>query len=98
MNAPEDVFTLPGCRRHALRCQVVHVLDAALVRETHHGVPQGILQGRAARDEHPQTDGAFCMQPLEVLQVPVEKGILVVPLDFAGDDTGVKALDVIHLV
>ena len=73
-------------------------MDAALSGKTHHCVPQCILQRSAPGDEHAQADGAFGMQSLEVLEIPVKKGILVVPFDLAGNDPGAEALDVINLV
>lgn len=38
------------------------------------------------------------MQTLEVFEGTIEEWILVVPLDFHGDDTRVISLDVVHLV
>ena len=40
---------------------------------------QAILERRAARDHYPSP---FCVEPLKILQIPVEERVLIIPFDF----------------
>ena len=64
-----------------------------------HGAMERVLKRLAARHNYPDTDGAFRMEPLEVLQVSVIKRVFVVPLDLHCDrPNAVIAFDMVDLM
>lgn len=76
--------------------------DATLVDEARHQRPHVRMQRPTAGDNDTDGDRAVTVQPLEVLEIPVEEGILVVPFDFQRDApcalAGGELADVIDLM
>lgn len=56
--------------------------DPAISSESFDPSAHFSLHKRPARHDSADADGAFCVEAFEILKVAVEKGVLVVPLDF----------------
>ena len=96
---PLDRQRLPvGAPLHPEPAQLFRVADAARPQKARDPLGHSGLQRRPPRHDDPEADHRLGMQPLEILQIPVEKRVLVVPLDLERQHPARPAPHMIDLV
>ena len=78
--------------------EAIEILDLTLIKESPHQVAHALVQGPAARYDDAQRDGTVGIEALVVFQISVEEWILVVPLDFQGNEPICECAHVVDLV
>jgi hypothetical protein len=71
--------------RYAELGQPFESVDLSFIDPATHKILQAFLEGGPARDDDADGNSPLRMKPLEILQIAIEKRILVVPFDFERD-------------
>lgn len=86
-------------RRHIIKLfKIIEILDRIFNGERLDQVFQAIMQGFPASNDCSNRNGGVRVKSFEILQITVEKGILVIPFNLQRDGISGESLHMIHFM